>query len=239
MNWTVADVGLVLVVTVMGAAVAYLKNPEQKATVLMLPLPFTLTTLSVGQPIDCINVLAVGGCFGYTILVWLLHERMRVPIVATICIAATAYCLLGGLLVQFGPSGHMAFWAATTVTLVTGAAVLASLPHREGRHHRTPLTLWVKTPALAAVAVGLVGMKHLIGGFTTMFPIVGIMASYESRHSLRTIVRRMGWVLLLMPLMLSAIWLLQPHVGLTWAVACSWPVYLAGLWAWSLAANRK
>lgn len=232
MHWTLADVSLVLVVTTMGAAIAYLQNPEQKATVLMLPVPFTLTTLSVGKPIDCINVLAIGGVFGYTILVWLLHERLRVPIIAAIAVAVMGYCLLGTLLVQFGPSGCIAFWVAIAGTVVTGAVMLATLPNREGRQHRTPLPVWVKAPALAAVASGLIEIKHVIGGFATMFPLVGIMASYESRHSLWTIVRRMAWVLLLKPSMLAVIWLLQPHVGLTAAIFLSWPVYLAGLWAW-------
>jgi len=232
MVWTPADIALVLVVTTMGVVVAYLRNPEHKAHVLMLPVPFTLTTLALGRPIDCINILAIAGNFGYTILVWLLHERLRLPILAAIAVSVSGYCLLGAALVQGGPAGGTAFWTALVATLIAGAMILASLPDREGRHHRTPLPLWAKTPAVAAVAIGLVAIKHLIGGFTTMFPLVGMITAYESRHSLWTIVRRMAWMLLLMPPMLAAIRLLQPHVGLPAATVLSWPVYLAGLWAW-------
>ena len=84
MDWTLADMALIVAVTAMGVAVAYLKNPEHKATVLMLPVPFTLATLAVGRPIDATNVLAIPALFGYTFCVWLLRERLRVPILAEI-----------------------------------------------------------------------------------------------------------------------------------------------------------
>ena len=57
MDWSIADIALIAAVTTMGVAVAYFHNPEHKATVLMLPVPFTLATLAVGRPIDATNVL--------------------------------------------------------------------------------------------------------------------------------------------------------------------------------------
>jgi len=230
--WSAADIAVVVVVTTMGVIIAYLRNPEHKATVLMLPVPFTLTTLAVGRPIDCSNVLAVVACFGYAFFVWLLHERLKLPILAAIAASVAGYCLVGVAVSRFGPAGGTAFWTATAATIVAGVPLVRGLPHRVGRHHRTPLPVWVKTPAVAAVAAGLVATKHVLGGFTTMFPLLGMITSYESRHSLWTIVRRMAWMLLLMPPMLAAIRLLQPHVGLPWAMVLAWPVYLACLWGW-------
>lgn len=237
-DWTIADAALLFSVTAMGVAVAYLREPEHKATVLMLPVPFSLAMLSVGRPIDAANVLAIPSLFGYTLLVWLLHDRLRVPILAAITASAGCYCLAGMAIAQRGPTGGAAFWTATVATIAIGAVLVWRLPDREARPHRTPLPVWIKTPAVAAVIGGLIEIKHLLGGFTTMFPMVGVVASYESRHSLWTIVRRIAWLLVLMPPMMAAIRLLQPHVGTPTAVVLAWPVFLTGLWLWHRSGHR-
>jgi hypothetical protein len=232
LDWTVADAALLVAVTAMGVAVAYLRSPEHKATVLMLPVPFSLAMFSVGRPIEVANVLAIPALFGYTLLVWLLHERLRVPILGAIAGSAGCYCLAGMAITQSGPTGDLPFWTAAAATMAIGAVLVRRLPDRTGRPHRTPLPVWIKTPAVAAVVGGLIEIKHLLGGFTTMFPMVGVVASYESRHSLWTIVRRIAWLLVLMPPMMATIRLLQPHVGTPTAVVLAWPVFLTGLWLW-------
>jgi hypothetical protein len=58
------------------------------------------------------------------------------------------------------------------------------------------------------------------------------VASYESRHSLWTIVRRIPWLLILMAPMMAAIRLWQDRVGVPWALAVAWPVMIAGLLIW-------
>ena len=84
------DIALIFAVSVMGTAVAYLRHPEHKAFVLMLPVPFTLATLALDRPIDATNVLAMGLLFGFTIGVWGLRVRLRVPILAVIPVCAFA-----------------------------------------------------------------------------------------------------------------------------------------------------
>ena len=232
MDWSVAEIALIVAVTAMGVAVAYLENPEHKATVLMLPVPYTLATLAVGRPVDATNVLGIPALFGYTFLVWLLRQRLRLPILAAIAVAATAYCLFGAAVARWRPTDDATFWTAVVATMLAGVGLVRILPHREELGHRTPLPVWIKTPAIAAVVSGLVEIKHLLGGFTTTFPMVGIVASYESRHSLWTIVRRIAWLLILMPPMMATIRLLQPRVGTPVAVLLSWPVVLIGLWVW-------
>jgi hypothetical protein len=68
---------------------------------------------------------------------------------------------------QRGPRGGVAFWTAVVATMAVGAALVRWLPAHEGRPHRTPLPVWIKTPAVAAVIGGLIEIKHLLGGFTT------------------------------------------------------------------------
>jgi hypothetical protein len=230
--WTLADLALIVTVTAMGVAVAYLRNPEHKATVLMLPVPFTLAMLAVGRPIDATNVIAIPALFGYSWLVWALRQRCGFPILAAITVAAGSYCLAGVAASRWMPEGPVAFWTAIGATMIAGVVLVRRLPQRSEPHHRTPLPVWIKAPAIAAVICGLLAAKHQLGGFTTMFPMVGVVASYESRHSLWTIVRRIPWLLILMAPMMAAIWLWQDRVGVPWALALAWPVMIAGLLIW-------
>ncbi len=80
------DWALLLSVATMGTVVAYLRNPEHKAFMLMLPVPFTFALLTVGQPLDATNVLAMLATFGYTAAVWALRVRWGVPIIPAIVI---------------------------------------------------------------------------------------------------------------------------------------------------------
>ena len=223
------DWALVLAVATMGTIVAYLRNPEHKAFMLMLPVPFTLASLAVGQPVDATNVLALALMFGYTVAAWALRVRCQMPIVLAIALAVAGYCLIGVGIAKFQPTGDRAFWIATIVTWVAGVLLIRWLPYRAEPQHRTPLPVWIKFPVIVLVIVGLVQIKRQLGGFTTAFPMVGIVATYEARYSLWTNVRRIPWLLVIMLPMLASIRLWQPQVGLPAALAFSWPVYLVGL----------
>lgn len=223
------DIALILTVAVMGTLVAYLHNPEHKATVLMLPVPFTIAVLAVGQPIAASNVLAGVVMFGYTLAAWAMYARLKLPILLAIAIAVAGYCLVGMGITKLNLSGDREFWVSLAVVFLAGVALIRGLPYREEPHHRTPLPVWIKFPSIALVVVGLVLIKKQLGGFTTFFPMVGIVATYESRFSLWTNVRRIPWILVIMMPMLASIRLWQTHVSMGAALLLSWPVYLAGM----------
>jgi hypothetical protein len=224
------DIALIAVVSVMGTAVAYLRHPEHKAFVLMLPVPFTLATLALGRPVDATHVLAMGLLFGFTIGVWALRVRWRWPILAAIAVCAAGYGLAGAGIARRRPAGDAAFWASAALMLVASLALIRALPYRAEPHHRTPLPIWVKLPVIALVIAGLVAVKQHLGGFMTMFPMVGVVAAYEARNSLWTIVRRIPWVILIMLPAMGSIRLTQERVGLPAALAMAWPVLLTLLW---------
>jgi len=224
------DIALILVVSVMGTAVAYLRHPEHKAFVLMLPVPFTLASLALGRPVDATNVLGMGVLFGFSVGVWTLHTRCRWPILPAIAVCAGGYCAAGAGIARLRPEGDAAFWAAAALLFLAAAGLIRALPYREEPHHRTPLPVWIKLPAIALVISGLVLIKQHLGGFTTMFPMVGTVAAYEARNSLWTIVRRLPWVIVLMVPMMAVIRLAQPHIGLPAALAAAWPLFLLLLW---------
>lgn len=214
----------------MGTAVAYLRHPEHKAFVLMLPIPFTMAVLSVGRPVDATNLAGAGLLFGFSLGVWALHVRLRWPIFAAIAICAAGYCAIGAGIARLRPEGDAAFWGTAAGLLALSVVLIRALPHRVEPHHRTPLPVWIKLPAIALVIAGLVAMKKTLGGFTTMFPMVGVVAAYEARKSLWTIVRRIPWVIAIMIPMMAVIRLTQDRVGLPKALALSWPVFLLMLW---------
>ena len=224
------DIALIAVVSVMGTAVAYLPHPEHKAFVLMLPVPFTLATLALGRPLDATNVLGMGVLFGFSLGVWTLRVRLGWPILAAIAVGATGYCVIGAGIARSQPTGDVAFWSSVAAILAAAIALIRTLPYREEPHHRTPLPIWVKLPAIALVITGVVTIKQQLGGFMTMFPMVGLVAAYEARNSLWTIVRRIPWLILLMLPVMALIRLTQAHIGLPVALALAWPLYLTLLW---------
>lgn len=224
------DLALVVAVSAMGTAVAYVRNPEHKAFVLMLPVPFTLATLALGRPLDATHVLAMGLLFGFTVGVWALHTRLRWPILVSIPVCALAYCAVGAVLNRWLPSHGMAFWCAVPVVFTGALLLVRSLPYRVEPHHRTHLPVWIKLPAIALVVTGLIAIKQYLGGFMTMFPMVGVIAAHEARHSLWTMVRRIPWVILIMAPMMALIRLTQDRIGLPGALGLAWLLLFALLW---------
>lgn len=224
------DIALIVAVSLMGTAVAYVRNPEHKAFVLMLPIPFTLATLALGRPVDATNVLGTGLLFAFTVGVWALHVRQRWPILAAIPACAAGYCAIGMGIARLNPAGDTAFWISAGLMTTAAVALVRTLPYRAEAHHRTPLPVWIKLPALALVVTGIILIKQQLGGFMTMFPMVTVIAAYEARNSLWTIVRRIPWVILMMTPMMAVIRLMQARIGVPWALALSWPLLLALLW---------
>lgn len=224
------DIALIAGVSVMGTAVAYLRNPQHKAFILMLPVPFSFATLSLGRPIDATNVVGIATLFLFSLGIWFLHARRRWPIVPAILLCAVGYCLIGSGLARVLPKGALTFWTAVGVACVLSLLLIRRLPHREEPHHRTPLPVWIKLPAIAAVIVGIIAIKQPLGGFMTAFPMVGTITAYEARHSLWTILRRIPWVILLILPMHSVMRLTQDRIGLGGALLAGWPVFLFFLW---------
>lgn len=228
--FTFWDIALIVVVSVMGTAIAYVRDPEHKAFVLMLPFPFTLATLALGRPVDATNVLAIAPSFGFTFGVWLLHARWRLPILAAIPVCALAYLLVGTGLNRVVPASHGVFWLSVAGIFVCGLLLIRYLPFRAEPRHRTPLPVWIKLPAIALVITLLVVLKQHLGGFMTMFPMVGTVAAYEARHSLWALVRRFPWVAVMIAPMMGIVRLAQDALGIYGALLAAWLPLLLALW---------
>lgn len=231
------DLVLVAVVALQSTALAYVAPPRVKSIFLTLPFPFTVVTLAVGLPVDAANVLAMFLLLAYIHGVRLLHDGLGVPIVAAIALALGGYCAAGWLLADLVPSGAAAFWPACAAVFAVGAIVLATSAPRAERAHRTRLPVWQKLPAVLAVVCVLVVVKQELRGFATLFPLVGVVGAYESRHCLWTMGLTAPALMVTLVPMMAVVYLTQGHLGLLGALGAGWVLFLALLlplmrWQW-------
>ena len=223
------DLVLVVVVTAMGTLIAYLEAPRWKAFLLALPLPFTVANLSLGEPMGPSHVLGLLALLLFTHLVRWLHAGLKLPIVPSIVLSAAAYVGIGSLLNRFLPAGPLVYWLSFALVIATGVLLMALLPPRDEPGHRSPLPLPVKILAIVGVVCLLVALKKVLGGFMTIFPLVGTVAAYEARHSLWTVGRALSVVLLNVGAMMGTMWLAQTlgHASVPLSLAAGWVVFLA------------
>ncbi len=221
------DLLLVLAVTAQATLLAYLRHPRWKAFILTLPIPFSLSTLSLGLQVDVTNVTGLVLLLGYTLGVYFLHARWRAPIIPSIIGCAVGYCLAGTLLARVLPASDRAFWIAAGLVFVTGVLLYRLMPHRDEPSHRSPLPVLVKAALIALVVITLVVIKQQLQGFMTGFPMVGVIASYEGRHCLWTLARQIPVLIIAMLPMMVTIHALQPAIGTGWALGAGWLVFMA------------
>ncbi len=220
------DVALVVVVSLQATVLAYLARPEWKAIVLSLPFPFTVATLALGRPTDITNILALVLLFLYTQGVRVLHERARVRIVPAIVVAAVSYASVASLLAPRLPHDAITFWVAGAAVFLLSAALLRALPGRREPAYRSSLPVWLKLPIIVLVVTGLVILKSYLQGFMTLFPMVGVVAAYEARHSLWTMSRQIPVLMLAMVPFIAVSRVATPSIGLGLSLAAGWAVYL-------------
>jgi len=221
------DVILIVAASAQATVMAYLPLPRLKAFAYVLPIPFTIASLALGRPIDATNVLGIPLLFAYVQGVRLMYQRLHLPIAAAIAIAALSYALIGALLAPVIATGDLAFWVGIAATLVLSVGLYRRLPYRDEPAYRTALPFYLKLPTVAGVVMLLVLAKEQLGGFMTLFPMVGVVGAYESRYSLWTMGRQITSWMIGMVLMQSAIRLAQPRLGLPLALAAGWLAFLA------------
>lgn len=221
------DVLLLVAVTALVTAIAYLRHPLWKAFMLSFPLPFTIAVLAVGKPIGASNVAALGLLLLYTYSVYLLRNRLNLPVLPAILLSAGGYCLLGYWLKGLIPDTEQAFWLAVALIAALAAWLRFAMPVRSEPSYRATLPLVLKIPVVMAVVTLLILMKSSLGGFMTLFPMVGVLASYESRFSLWANVRQLPVIMItLLPLMVTSR-LLYETLGLGASLAIGWiPFFL-------------
>ncbi len=227
------DAVLLIVVTAQSTMMAYLHAPRLKALIYVLPVPFTLASLALGQPLDSTHVLGICLVPLYANTVRWLHYGARLPISAAIALAATCQALLSVALARVVPVTAAAFWLSLGLLLAGGLAIYVLTPAAHEPGYRSPLPVPIKTLLVAAVISGLILAKSYLGGFMSAFPMVGIVGAYEARHSLRTLCRAVPVLMISFVPLLIAGRLLGPSMGLGWALLVGWGGYLLTMWVLS------
>jgi hypothetical protein len=220
------DIALIVIVSVHATALAYLHAPKWKALLLTLPVPFTMASLSLGVRVDTTNVAGLALLMVYTCGVYVLHRCWRAPIIPTIVVCAAGYCAVASLVAPHLPRTDAAFWALAALVFSSGVGLYRLMPPRDEPGHRSPLPVYIKLPMIAAVILCLVIIRKYLQGFMTMFPMVGVVASYEGRHCLWTLSRQIPVLMMTSLPMMAVIRLTYPAVGLGWALASGWVVFL-------------
>lgn len=86
--------------------------------------------------------------------------------------------------------------------------------------------MWIKLPIIVAVVVALVCARNFLQGFMALFPMVGVVATYESRHCLLAVSRQMSvFVLSAVPLIVTT-HVSEPFIGLGPSLIAGWLVFL-------------
>lgn len=217
---------LLAAVSLMGTVIAYLHHPRWKAFILALPIPFTLASLSLGESVNATHAVGLLLLILYTHGVRLLFVKYQWPIVAAIAFAVAANAIFIAALAPIVPGTEPVFWAALAIVFLFALALYQTMPHRIEPGHRTPLPLWIKVPIICSVVLGLIVCKKMMHGFMVMFPMVGIIAAYEARHSMWTICRQVTSFTFCVVPMLALIHLTQPRIGMAKALALGWVIYL-------------
>lgn len=225
--WGVYDVLLAVLVSAQVAAVAYLYQPKWKALAFSFPIPFTFGTLALGQPLDATNVVGLMLVLAFMHAVRVLYQRLAVPIATAIATCALGYSLIGFGLAKILPSSNPTFYLACGCAIAV-ATVMVRLPrHADEPGHRTSLPILIKLPIILVVVFVLIVVKHHLRGFMASFPVVGVLAAYEARHSLQTMCRQLAIMFFCMiPLMIVSR-LLEPRIGLGASLAVGWIPCLA------------
>ncbi|MHB0878408.1 MAG: hypothetical protein ACYC5O_20420 [Anaerolineae bacterium] len=223
------DLVLIVAVSIQATVLAYLRQPRLKTFTYFLPFPFTLAILSLGKPVDATNVLGMAVLMFYIQAVRILYNVVRLPIVVSIGLAALGYTAIGALMAPVVPHGGAAFWLALLAMLVLAIVLYFWMPHRQEPDHRTTLPVYIKMPIIAAVIVVLVSIKNTLGGFMTLFPMVGVVGAYEARRCLWTMGRgQPTWMLAMVPMM-AILRLTQAPLGIGPALLLGWLAFLAVL----------
>ena len=210
---------LILVVTALGTFSAYLKDPQLKAVTATIPIPCGFAYLAVGEPMGAANALSAILCLFYVHIVRALHYKVKVPIVPSILIGLASFVLLGVAIRPRVPQGEAFFLGVCAFDAILGGVLFQTQAYRPGIRHKTPLPVYIKAPAIAAVVTGLMLIKRLMGGFCTSFPMMNSIVSYESRHSLGDQCRQLPLFLIAAPFMFAEMHFIETRLGWNhWAV---------------------
>lgn len=222
--FSIWDVVLLAVVPLQAVGVAYCYQPKHKAFLLSLPIPFTIAVLAIGKGVTIENVIGLSLTLAYAHSVRWLHQDLKMNILVAIAVSALGYCLTGFALAGKIPDTTWSFLAASLSVMAIGVIAWFATPCRHENGSRTTLPWYIKYPAVFMVILGLLLIKKWLSGFMAMFPMIGVVTSYEARYCLWSICRQMPIILIATVPMMATIRLFQDNIGIYAAIGLGWLV---------------
>lgn len=230
LNFGWAEWLLVVVVTLQVTAMAYVSSPRWKAFIYALPIPFSIGLFVVGKPINATNVLGLLLLLVYIHLIRLFHIRWGWNILVSIILSALIYIAAGSIGQSLIPDTPTVFMFSLALTAAVCIVIIQLLPARDEPGHKTTMPVYIKLPLIIIIVSVLVGMKNVLGGFLTTFPLVGILGAYESRYSLWTMSRQFPRLILCILALIVVTRFAEKALPLPLALLVGWCVVLPLLW---------
>jgi hypothetical protein len=171
------------VLTVFVISMAYVRAPRTKALIYSLPVPFSCAYLATGLHINATHLAGLVLVVGYNWLVYLM-ARAKVPLFLAIVVSAASYLLAA---MALRPMASIPVWWMALPAFLAWLGALALYRPQSQPAHRSRTAWYVKAPLVFAIAMAVYNATSLLAGGVGMFPYAGMFASYESRHSLRTL----------------------------------------------------
>lgn len=223
------DIALLLAVSIHATVLAYVYDPRWKALLYAVPVPFTLASLALSLPIGTTHVLGLPLVLLYAHGVRWLNTYARMPIFPSIVVSAMTYCIIGTVLTRHVPTDDVSFWLFLSGVFILAVGLYLGIPYKKEQGHRSLMPIAAKLIVVVCVIMGLITAKRYLQGFMTFFPMVGVVAMYEARHSLWTMGRQIPVLMLTMVPMLAVCRLTQERFGLGLALVLGWAAFLVVL----------
>jgi hypothetical protein len=220
------DIILIVAVTTQCVVMAELHDPWAKAFMLAIPVPVGFGILSVATPLNVTHATGLLLSLGFTLAVLNLHKTLGLWIIPSIIIAACAYCVAGIFLSSILPHTRTAFWIVDIAAGCLALIVLSAMPQRNEPPYRNPLKLPVKVVVILFVVTFLVFLKKKLCGVMSTFPMLGVVASYETRKSLYTTSRIIPMSILAFSVAFAICFVLQDQFGLYFALSVCLLTYM-------------
>ncbi|MCM8788533.1 MAG: hypothetical protein NC907_01955 [Candidatus Omnitrophica bacterium] len=220
------DIILIVVVTVQAGILTYISDPRKKSLVLVFPFPFTIATISTGSVIDATNVVGLVNLAIFTFGVWFFYENSKANIALLIFLFALIYCALAIAGARILPKSDLAFWVSILFVVIFALLVAIFSVCPEDKPYRTDLPLLIKIPIILVVISTLVFLKNHLKGFMTVFPMVGVIAVYESRFMLKSVCRQLPVLMVCLVSMMMTLKIMMKFTGLFIPFVCVWIAFL-------------
>ena len=119
-NFEPYDWLLIFMVTALGTASAYMKDPQLKAVAATIPIPCGFAYIAVGLPMGTANAISAVLCLMYVHVVRICHYKIKIPIVLSIIIGLALFVAIGTTLQPIIPDDEWVFFAVCLFDFILG-----------------------------------------------------------------------------------------------------------------------